>query len=66
MALGNFVYGQIAGIVPGHVTMMVTGGAFVILVFVLIMFSDTFRTFYRRDQTSETVQVFRKGEATTI
>jgi hypothetical protein len=66
MALGNFVYGQIAGRIPGHVTMLVTGGAFVILVFVLIMFSDTFRRFYRRAEPSEASAVFTKGEVTTM
>jgi MFS family permease len=66
MALGNFVYGQIAGRIPGHVTMLVTGGAFVILVFVLIMFSDTFRRFYRRAEPSEAGAVFSKGEVTTM
>jgi MFS family permease len=65
MALGNFIYGQIASRVPGHVTMLVTGGAFVILVFVLILFSDTFRRFYRRADPSEAA-VFTKGEVTTM
>ncbi|GED29988.1 MFS transporter [Brevibacillus centrosporus] len=48
MAFGNFLYGSLSQMIPPKMNMLTTGGSFVILVVLMLIFSPTLRSFYQK------------------